>query len=303
MSTANQTQLDAANKTIRALFTQELTLRGEGQIVDALAMRTRSKAKNVEYNFMLAFDELHEWIGEREIANLSVESFTIPNVKYESSLVVDRVDVESDSLGLYGPAVAERVQGYFRKRRALIAALLTGGATSGNNSYDGVSFFNASHPHDGEGSAQSNLSTSTALTGANFDAVALIMEQRVDHRGSPMDIKPDTLVIGSALRSTARNLFGMSTAYTATFAGDNPWFGAVDNIIVEPLISGTNWYLFDTKHGLNSLILQDADDFELQTLASATDEFVIMNDGFFYGTRSRFGVGYGMWQLAHRANS
>lgn len=303
MSTANQVQLDAANKTIRALFNQELSQRGEGEIVNALAMRTRSKAKTVEYNFLLAFDELREWIGERQIANLSVETFTIPNVKYESSLVVDRVDVESDSLGLYAPAIAERVQGYFRKRRSIFSDLLVNGATSGNNSYDGVSFFNASHPSDGNGASQSNFDTSTALTGANYDAAVQQMELLVDHRGNPMDILPDTLIVGSALRATVRDLFQISTINQDNRAGLNPYFGSVANIIVEPLITGSNWYLFDTSHGLNSLILQDADDFELQTLASIDDEFVIMNDGFFYGTRSRFGAGYGMWQLAYRADA
>jgi len=304
MSTANQIQLDAANKTIRALFNAELSAQGEGEIVNAACMRTRSKSKTVEYNFMLAFDELREWVGERQIANLSVESFTIPNVKYESSLVVDRVDVEADNLGLYGPAVAERVSAYYRKRRSVVASLLSNGATTGNNSYDGVTFFNASHPSDGNGAVQSNLKAGSALTGANYDAGVLAMALLVDHRGNPMDIVPDTLVIAPQLAATARNLFQLSTAYGTDLAGDNPWFGAIKNIIVEPLLgTSTSWYLLDTSKGLKPLILQDADDFELQTLKSADDEFVIMNDAYFYGTRSRFGAGYGMWQLAQRNNA
>ena len=177
------------------------------------------------------------------------------------------------------------------------------GATAGNNSYDGVSFFNASHPSDGTGAAQSNFDTATVLSGANYDAAVLQMEQLVDHRGNPMDITPDTLVIGPALRATARNLFQMQTAYGTDLAGDNPWFGAVKTIIVEQYISGSNWYLLDTSKALRPFILQDADDLELSHLKSIDDEFVIMNDAFFYGTRSRFGVGYGLWQLAYRANA
>jgi len=50
MSTANQTTLDAANKTFRALFNEELSKRGEGEIINAATMRTRSKAKTVEYD-------------------------------------------------------------------------------------------------------------------------------------------------------------------------------------------------------------------------------------------------------------
>jgi len=302
MSTANQVTLDAANKVFKAAFAEELSKRGEGEIIDAAAMKTRSKSKVVEYDWLNAFDELREWVGEREIANMAVESHTIASVKYESSMVVDRVDVESDSLGLYGPKVGSMVEGYFRKRRSLMADLFTNGATAGNTSYDGVTFFNASHPSDGNGAVQSNLSTSTALTGANFDVVRLAMETLVDHRGNPMDIQPDTLVISPALRATARNIFGMATDFGNSNAGDNPYFGAV-KVIVEPYLSGTTWYLLDTSKALKPFILQDADDLELSTLNSAQDEFVIMNDAFFYGTRSRFGMGYGLWQLAHRCEA
>lgn len=306
MSTANQVTLDAANKTFRALFNEELSQRGEGEIVGAAAMFTQSKAKTVEYDWLNGFDEMREWVGERQIANMAVESHTIPNVKYESSMVVDRVDVESDSLGLYGPKVSSMVEGYFRKRRSLVANLLINGATSGNNSYDGVSFFNAAHPSDGNGSTQSNYDTSTALTGANFDAAVQQMEQLVDHRGNPMDIQPDTLVVGPALRATARNLFGVASdfgaAATPSGAPDNPYYQAV-RVIVEPYITGSNWYLFDTSKALKPFIVQDADMLELSTLNSVNDEFVIMNDSFFYGTRARFGVGYGLWQLAYRADA
>lgn len=301
MSTANQVTLDAANKAFRALFTETLELNGEGPLVSALAMKTRSKAKVVEYDWLNSFDELRQWVGERQIANMKAESYTIPNVKYESSISVDRVDVDSDSLGLYAPRVTNMVEQYFRKRRSLIADLLNNGATAGNNSYDGVSFFNANHPSDGNGGTQGNYVTSTTLSGQTFDAAVLTMESLVDHRGQPMDISPDTIVVGPSLRAKARNLFEIRTDFSDSNAGDNPYFGRV-KVIVDAYITGNKWYLFDTTKSLKPLILQDADDFELQTLKSVDDDFVVMNDAYFYGTRSRFGVGYGMWQLAYRAD-
>lgn len=301
--TANQLTLDAANKVFKALFNTELELAGgDGPLIDALVMKTRSKAKVVEYDFLNSFDEMREWVGERKIANMAAESFTIANVKYESSMTVDRVDAESDSLGLYAPKVAGMVGAYYRKRRSLIAGLLTGGATAGNNSYDGVSFFNNAHPHDGTGADQDNYDAGTALTGANFDAAVLKMSEWTDHRGNPLGISPTHLIIGPKLRATARNLFQVGTAYETDKAGDNPWFGAV-TIIVEPYITTQSWFLIDASKSLKPLILQDGDDLELSSLNSVEDEFVIMNDKFFYGTRARFGVGYGMWQLAYRADT
>jgi phage major head subunit gpT-like protein len=310
MGAANQLTLDAANKAYRAIFDQELSMTGEGEIVSVAAMKTRSKAKTVEYDFLHAFDEMREWVGERALANMAVESFTIPNVKYESSLKVDRVDAESDSLGLYEPVVRGMVQAYWRKRRTVIANLLLNGATTGNNSYDGVTFFNNAHPSDGEGATQDNYDTSTGLTGANFDVAVKKMELLVDHRGNPMDVRPTHLIVGPALRATARNLFGVATDFAAagggsnlSNGGDNPYFGAV-SVIVEPKLgSSTAWYLIDASKSIKPFILQDADDLEMHTLNSIEDEFVVMNDAFFYGTRARFGAGYGLWQLAYRADT
>lgn len=302
MSTARQVQLDAANKVFKALFVAELTLGGEGDLVGATAMKTRSKAKVVEYNWLNGFDELREWVGERHIANMAHESFTITNVKYESSMTVDRVDVETDSLGLYGPQLSGMVAGYHKKRRQLIASLLLNGHVAGNNCYDGGEFFDGAHPSDGNGSTQSNYDATTALTSTTFDAAVLNMEQLVDHRGTPMDIQPDTIIVGPTKRATCRNLFQMATIYATDFAGDNPWFNAV-KVIVDPYITDNSWYLVDTSKTLRPFILQDADDLELQTLKSIEDEFVIMHDAFFYGTRSRFAVGYGLWQTIYKAGT
>lgn len=309
MATANQATLDAANKLNRAVFRSELELAGEGPVIEATCLRTSAKAKTVEYDFLDDFGEMREWIGERRFSDMKAFSFTIPNVKYESSFALDRVDAETDSLGLYTPRVRGFVGAYNRLRRTKIAALLTGGATSGNNSYDGVSFFNTAHVHDGGGATQDNYDTSTALTGANFDAAVKKMELLTDHRGNPMGITPTVLIVGPALRAKARNLFGVATDFAASGggsslsnAGDNPYYGQVRVIIESYLGSSTSWFLADDSHTLKPFVLQDADPLELQTSLSVNDHFVQHNDAFFYGSRARFGVGYAFWQLMYRAD-
>lgn len=308
--TRNQGQLDTANRLIVALFDDELSLQGEGPLVDAVTMKTRSKAKSVDYHFLHSFDNMREWIGERRIADFGAETFTIPNKKYESSLRVDRVDVESDSLGLYEPQVRNRVQGYFRLRRQLVADLLENGQASTNTGYDGVPFFSQAHPND-SGADQSNYETTFPLTGENFDTAVQQGQELLNHAGDPMDITYDTIVVGPKLRATARNLFQITNDYVGSNpdaaavtsnAGSNPYFGVV-KVIVDPYITSNDWYLFDSSKALKALVLQDADDLEMQTLTSINDEYVIMNDAFFYGTRARFGVGYGFWQLAFKGNT
>lgn len=305
--TANQLQIDAATRTIKAIFDDELQLVGEGALLQ-LAMRTRSKAKTVDYHFLHSFDEMREWVGPRKVADFKAESFTIPNITYESSVHVDRVDVESDSIGLYEPKVRNMPQAYNRKRRRMIAALITSGHNAANKSYDGVSFFNAAHPND-DGTTQRNYRTGFSLTGENFDAVVQEMQEYKDHRGEPLDITPTHIVVGPKLRATARNLFQVTTdfagsnpdaAAVTSNAGSNPYFGAV-TVIVDPYITDESWTVVDTSKALKPFVLQDADDLEMQVIDSNDAEYVINNDGYFYGTRARWGVGYGFWQLAFKS--
>ena len=44
---------------------------------------------------------MREWIGDREIQNLSASDYTIKNKDYELTVGVDRNDIEDDTLGIY----------------------------------------------------------------------------------------------------------------------------------------------------------------------------------------------------------
>lgn len=297
----DQALLDAANKTFKAIFVEQMELGGEGELVQAAAMFTRSKAKTVEYDFLFDFAEMEEWAsGERKIANFKARNYSVPNVRYALGITVDRVDIESEDLGLYEAKFRNLVDRHFVKRRQIMANLLLNGDASGNNGYDGVEFFSQSHPtEDGSGGTQSNLAdANTPLTQDNFDAAWEAMAQLQNERGEPLDVMPNVIVVGPQNYATARDLFQVSTL---SGGGQNPVFEAV-RVIREPRITDLSWYLLDTTKVIKPFIVQEADALELQTLTDANDEFVIMKDGYFYGLRARYAIAYGFWQFAYKAD-
>ena len=298
MGTVNRDVLEALNKSFNVIFQDSLKEKGEGELIGALAMKVSSAGKLEEYDWLNDNAQMREWVGERKIAGFKAHSYVIPNLTFESTLRVKRTDIEDDRLGLYTPRIRQLPEAYTRKRRQDIVSLLEDGTSE--NGYDGVPFFSDSHP-DEIGGTQSNFDTATPLTGPAFDAAMQKMELLHDDNGDPLDVTPDTLVIGPALRATARDLFQMRTVNGGE---ENPYFGAIPNTIIESRMgTSEDWYLFDTSQELKPIILQNRKEVEFDGITNPDAEYVFMNDAYLYGLRARYGIGYGLWQLAYRANA
>lgn len=63
--------------------------------------------------------------------------------------------------------------------------------------------------------------------------------------------------------------------------------------------TGPAWFLFDTSRAVRSLIWQEREKYEFQTVNRHDDARVFMTDGYLYGIRARANVGFGLWQLAY----
>ena len=111
---------------------------------DKIAMTVPSVSRDETYGWMGQFPAMREWIGPRQIKNLSAAGFTIKNRTFESSVEVSRNDIADDRLGIFKPMFAEMGQATRRHPEELIFGLLASGfATS---CYDGQFFFDADHP-------------------------------------------------------------------------------------------------------------------------------------------------------------
>lgn len=296
----NRQRLDDVNETVKALFIDSLDENGEGPLFGRVTMRVESNQRSETHNWLRDYVQLREWVGPRKYATMDTQGMTIHNKEYEASLAIKRLDIITDNLGMLSQRVAMLPEAYYRGRRKLLAQLITEGTTTtglGGAGYDGVAFFSNAHPN-GELANQSNVASGgSALNAANFDAAVAQMETLVNHKGEPLDIMPDTLVIGPANRSAARSLFQVSTLPNG---GDNEHYQMIPTIIVEPRISGNAWYLFDTSKTLKPFIDQMLMPLELQSMTGLDTPNVFEYNEFHWGLYAAFGMGYGFWQTAYR---
>lgn len=116
-----------------------------------VATEVRSTQKEQKYGWLGKIPSVREWIGARSVQNLSQHDYEITEKKLELTIGVDRDDVETDNLGIYGPMFTEMGRSSGSYPDTLIFALLAAGFTT--ECYDNQFFFDSDHPvldEDGE---------------------------------------------------------------------------------------------------------------------------------------------------------
>lgn len=135
-------QIHALNTGLKANFKKGLTV-AEPQY-SKIATEIPSSNKSEDYAQLSSWPQLKKWTGDRQLAKLSKSSYTITNEKYESSIVVDRDDVEDDSLGLYSVQAQMIGDEVALFPDSLCFPLLVNAFTE--KCYDGQFFFDKEHP-------------------------------------------------------------------------------------------------------------------------------------------------------------
>jgi phage major head subunit gpT-like protein len=103
-----------------------------------------SSTKSNTYGWLGTFPQMREWVGERVIKDIAEFAYQIVNQKWESTLGVDRTDIEDDNLGQYRVMAREMADEFERFMNRHLAALISGGFA--NLCYDGQKFFDTAHP-------------------------------------------------------------------------------------------------------------------------------------------------------------
>jgi len=70
-----------------------------------VATVTPSTTDSETYAWLGDIPGMREWIGDREIQNLTASDYTIKNKDFELTVGVDRNAIEDDKIGLYNPSV------------------------------------------------------------------------------------------------------------------------------------------------------------------------------------------------------
>jgi phage major head subunit gpT-like protein len=122
----------------------------QGGLSQASTMHARvstevpSSQKEQTYAWLGKIPNVREWIGPRAVQNLSQGDYTIKEKPWELTIGVDRDDIETDNLGIYGPLFTEMGQSTGSKWDMLVFEALKNGFTS--KCYDKQFFFDTDHP-------------------------------------------------------------------------------------------------------------------------------------------------------------
>lgn len=127
---------------------------------DQVATRVPSSTSIEDYGWLGQIPGMREWIGDRQINNLSQHDYSIKNKSFELTVGVDRDKIDDDQYGIYTPMMQTLGQEARQHPDILVFSLLALGFAS--KCYDGQYFFDSDHPvlqADGTTASVSNVQT------------------------------------------------------------------------------------------------------------------------------------------------
>ncbi|WP_102798728.1 Mu-like prophage major head subunit gpT family protein [Bowmanella denitrificans] len=107
-----------------------------------------SSSKSNTYGWLGQWPGFREWIGPRVMKSMKEHAYSITNKDFESSVEVDRNDIDDDNLGVYAPMFNEMGYAASVFPDELVFPMLAAGFTT--VCYDGQYFFDTDHPVNAE---------------------------------------------------------------------------------------------------------------------------------------------------------
>ena len=286
----NQANLEAIYKNFKTLFNEAFA--AAKPLYSQIATIVPSSAKSEEYKWLGKIPKMREWVGDRIISNLMAHAWTIKNKDWETTIELDKNDIDDDTIGVYTPLIKSMGEASAMHPDEIIFALFHAGFAA--LCYDGQYFFDTDHPGPG-GVSQVNKVT-TVLSATAYGAGRATMMAYKDEKGHPLNIIPDLLAVPPQLEKTGREILHADMISNNT----NIWKGSANLLVVPELAANaTEWYLACTKKPVKPLIFQQRKKPNIVALDKETDENVFMRKKFLYGADCRDNAGYGLWQLMY----
>jgi len=265
-----------------------------------MIMTTTSSSKDEKYGWLGNVPQLREWKDSRQLSGLLEFDYSIPNVHYESTLQVDRDDIEDDQYGHVKLRIQDLAKRAKTHPRKLFFELLVAGEVG--LSYDGAAFFSASHVYEVGGAAQSNLHTGTKAgtipTAAELTADLELARAKVrkfkdEHNEPYNEGELELMVVASPdLEGVLDRVLGADLLENAT----NTLKGAA-KYLTSSRLSGSDWYIMVTDGLMKPFIKQDRQAPRFDALEGLSENG-FMHKSYKYGIDYRVGFGYGLWQKA-----
>lgn len=276
-------------------------LKAPGSNWEKIAMRVQSTTKQNDYVWLSKFPAMRKWIGDKTIKKLRAGKYVAVNDDFETTIEVDRNDVEDDTLGIYTPQAQMAGESARDLPEQLVYDLVNGGFTG--VCYDGQYFFDTDHPV-GEDENQVSVSNklvaplshaTLALAQASFGAAVTALRKMKDDEGRPLNLRPTVLLVPPALEDTATALM---TADKLEDGKTNPYKGKCEVVVNGYLTSDTAWFVLDTSRPIKPFIYQERKKPVFVSQTKMDSDTVFLRKTFLYGAEARGTGVYGLWQLA-----
>jgi len=156
----NAANIASATRGFKAAFQRGFS--SPAPIMDRIATTIPSSTLVEDYGWIGEIPGMREWIGDRQVNNLSQHDYSIRNKDFELTVGVDRTRFEDDQYGIFAPMMES--MGYearIHPDKLVFALLALGFATA---CYDGQYFFDSDHPvldEDGNATSVSNIQAGT----------------------------------------------------------------------------------------------------------------------------------------------
>lgn len=259
-------------------------------LYERVATVTPSTTDSETYAWLGDLPGMREWIGDREIQNLSGSDYTIKNKDFELTVGVPRNAIDDDKIGLYTPHIEMLGQAAALHPDELVFGLLKEGFST--KCYDDEPFFSGNHKIGKK--TISNKGTAKLSLESYIAARAAIMSL-TNSKGRPLNLVPNLLVVPPSLEGMAL------TITTSEFinGSTNTMRGTAEALVVPQLAGLDNaWYLLCTIRPIKPLIYQKRRDAKFVGLTNETDPNVFFKKTYIYGADSRGNAGFGFWQMA-----
>lgn len=258
-----------------------------------VATKVQSNTSEEKYGWMGQIPQMREWIGERVQKNLSAYDYAIRNKRFESTVTIDRDEVEDDRYGVYAPVFQNMGAQAKTAPDKTVFDLFHLGFTE--KCFDGKAFFNDSHPvGDDKKNTYSNKGTKK-LTQESFLAARSQMMSLVGDKGNTLNIVPNLLVVPPALEAKAKEILEADTINGTT----NVTKGMAQLKVSTYLAAHPDeWFLLATNEFLKPFILQMRREPKFTAMNKDTDANVFFKNEYVYGADGRWNGGYGFPQMA-----
>lgn len=165
-----QTQIDALKTTLVVRWNAGLAMSPDDW--KKIAKLVKSSGKSNTYEWLSQFPAFREWVGARQHKAFKENAYTVVNRKFESTVDVQRTDIEDDNIGQYGTIAESAGQSATDLKNDLVFQAISDGFNS--PCYDGQYFFDTDHPvYPNESGTGVAVSISNVQTGSGAPWVLL----------------------------------------------------------------------------------------------------------------------------------